>query len=175
MVKRTVKRFLVIDACVARACGTSGKLSALNCLRFVEAIRANQEVGLALSDDLSEEWKRHRSRAFARWLRIMWSQKRCKEFDELVDLEPDIEALTFPAHEKAPLHKDRHLFELSIAASKAIASHDETLFGLACRACETVAALRGHRWLNPIAYYAEACAWIDNPADPNVRLVNSPE
>jgi hypothetical protein len=161
---------IIVDTSVARAAGESQHPVSSACRRFLEALR-DGGIDLAMTDELREEWKRHRSRYTATWLNSMYGRKRIRTL--LATPDPELRrslencakrrAVTEAEAQgwTAAMLKDALLVEASICADNApIAACDETVRSLFHECAKHVAILRELVWVNPTRSEEQPLDWL---------------
>ena len=146
---KTRSRRLVIDADVARSAGGSEHPTSSACRAFLRTVL---EVGnhVVMTQMLLEEWRRHRSRYSAIWLRQMFARKRV--YSDVA--EPDatlgqrIDDSLFEK-ERVVAQKDLHLIEAALATDRLVASRDEHAREAFWHASAVVGELKCIVWVNP--------------------------
>lgn len=161
-------RPLVIDACVARACGdvTSSHEVATACRVFLDTV---QKVGhsVVLTQRILIEWEREASTYALTWLQHMVSRK-CTRFVPLAGDEAMLDAIlaaTPRAEQQRAIRHDYHLVAAACAADAPIASLDETARYLFAMAAIAVAVLRTVVWVNPSMSEEDAISWLRDGAN----------
>lgn len=153
-------RQLVIDTDVTGAAADTIGV-ALSCAEFLEAVRRNGHR-FVLTDDLLEEWNRHRSAFSARWLLRMVAAKK---FD-LVSVNAN-ESLRAALGRAAPdvkaagaMLKDAPLIEAALATEQRVVSRDNECRRCLRAAASVVALLRNLCWVNPTADDEQPLDWL---------------
>jgi len=160
----------VIDTDLARACSTSTRTPAPECLSFLDTLL---EVchRVVVSDELMEEWNRHTksNAAFNRWLRRMFGRHKVKRCGTTEDeqLSRLVSARATSEEERDALRKDLHLVATARRYTARIASLDE-------RARKAFSRLSAHdeslaiiTWVNPKQDSEVLIDWLRSgaPAD----------
>lgn len=192
---RPFSKRLVIDASIASAAGGPAELTASlpslsddpepdryrsrRCRRILlEVLRICHR--LVLTDDLREEWSRHRSRFARRWLARMVTKDKVERLDvtQAPDLQEDIddfadgvsddfEVIEVYRHE---MQKDRHLLEAALAADEMILSLNEKDRRRFAKACDDISSIRTIVWSNPERDEDSCLDWVQQGASPEPRL-----
>lgn len=170
MAKRSKRVRLVIDASVLRAAG-DGSASALSCRDFLEAVLeiCHQVV---VCQEMSREWKKHRSLYSAIWQRRMISRKKFKRDSVGAPLRQGVEDLDLPEGQRRALLKDLHLVEMALQTDGRVASLDESARELFARASVSLPELRALTWVNPSKPEDGGIDWLRAmcPRHPTRRL-----
>lgn len=163
MAKRHSRR-LVIDADVARSAGESEHPTSSACRALLCTVL---EVGnyVVMTQKLSEEWRRHRSRYSAIWLRQMFGRKRvysdATEHDASLGQRIDDSLLE---NERTVARKDLHLIEAALATDRLVASRDEHAREAFRHASAVVRELKGIVWVNPTRTVDAPVDWLRSGA-----------
>lgn len=158
----------MIDACVVHAAGAADNPVSSACREFLQQVlRICHRV--ALSPEISEEWKRHRSRFSRKWQFSMEARKKVVRMNPGIHapLRACINGAALNATERREVEKDAHLVEAALAADRIVVSCDDTaraqFRGLAAHA----GLLHAVRWVNPLQDSDRLTAWMNRraPAD----------
>lgn len=146
---------LVIDACIARSAGdgTSADISSNACHRFLMYILDETNAEVVFSEELSKEWKKHRSNFATKWQRTMVAQGRSKflNLSTLGSTEwADEFSKELSENHRAGFEKDAHLFILALNFDDRIASQDKKLVSLLHTASKKPPEIKRLLWLNPV-------------------------
>lgn len=168
---------VVVDASIARACGTSGTPPSPDCAAVLAAVLAGHCNG-HLSSELRAEWSKHKSRYFNRWWKVMTSRRRI-EPRRLTKLEALIGRLhdeaNTPAQASAMI-KDAHLAQGGIEHEGRILSLDDTVRHLFASVAQKIPELAPVLWANPAKPAEKVLPWIEAhvPEDAKRRLGEFP-
>lgn len=119
------RKYLVIDACVARSAGETQHPVSSACRVFLEYVREFCHNAVA-SEELMTEWKRHQSRFTRKWLHSMAARRKALRKIETRPMSVDFSSLT--AKGQKAVEKDLFLLETAMAADKIIVTLDEALY-----------------------------------------------
>lgn len=156
-----MSRVIVVDASVARRAGAGMHSDSVNCAKALEALFSSSH-SIAMSQDLMDEWRRHKKPVAMGFLQRMFSARRVVRNSPPPNssLRRCLERSTRVVKHQKCLKKDAHLVELALATDKRVLSVDElarTLLQSASVKCTVVAAIY---WANPDTDAARCCAWI---------------
>lgn len=164
MTRKKSTRF-VIDACVVRAAGTADKPVSSACREFLlQVLRICHRV--ALSPEISEEWKRHRSRFSRRWRLSMEARKKVVQMNPGIHapLRACIRAAMLNPADQREVEKDAPLVEAALLADQIVVSIDDVarahFRGLAAH----TGLLHAVRWVNPVEDSEGLLAWMNRRA-----------
>lgn len=149
---------LVFDADIFRGASERSRRG-LDCARVMKAALTICHRA-AVSADLMEEWKRHRSGFSHRWLNQMFGKKKVilLSVPQLELLRTELSALEEPC--RSITMKDVHLIECAIASGdRVVVSCDER--ARACFAAMHTNTLQGVVWVNPERGTSEVIAWLE--------------
>jgi hypothetical protein len=171
MVDRPTRR-LVIDASVARACGspTADKPPGNTCRDFLYTV-LNCEHQVVMSTEIRAEWQKHQSRNTARWLRLMVSNGQLFPIqDRLFDAElwETIPDMAQSDKQREAMAKDILLLEAALATDQRIVSLDEnTARKYYTNAVKVIPKLGKIIWVNPDKPEEKPIEWLREgaPAD----------
>lgn len=198
---RPFSKRLVIDASIARSAGGPADLTATlqplpddpdpgrhtsrRCRRILLAVFRICHR-LVLTDELREEWDRHRSRFARRWLARMVAKDKVERPDvaQAPDLREDIDDFAdgvsdefevIVAYRRA-MQKDRHLLKAALAADEIILSLNEKDRRRFAEACDDIQSIRTITWSNPERDADNCLDWLKQGAspEPHLRLRNYP-
>jgi len=134
------------------------------------------EVVLSVSDELMEEWTRHKSRPFERWLKQMFSRRRVKPqpLRSIDEVRNRLLSLA-PREEREALAKDAHLPAGGIEHQGRVLSLDRAMRDKLARiaAAEQWPQLGQVHWADPtVDDHGELCAWlkVDAPEEATRQL-----
>jgi hypothetical protein len=130
--KRAQTYCLVIDASVARTCGTMERRepNAEHCRNFLDAVRSVCHR-IAWSETITAEWDRHKRDFAARWLVSMRNLRKLRpvQDERLEELRQAIEEHSKDQNVIDKMIKDAHLCEAALATDGRVASLDENARG----------------------------------------------
>lgn len=141
---------LVVDACVLRSAGDSGKPAPANCRAVLEEILRAEKI-VSVDGDLMAEWRRHRSRYSSTWMVSMFSRRlidqRSGFSGKATSVEGAVSKLSEPQLSVA--RKDMHLLKIAVDCDYQVVSCEKK-----CRAAFHVASvfcseIRKVFWLYP--------------------------
>lgn len=165
--KRTGKR-LVIDTNIARAVSESTNPTSINCRLFINAVR-DLEFRVVITPDLLEEWKRHRSRVFNRWLTAMFARKLDFRIDDVENskLREQIEQHAATETDTREMLKDALLLEAAMATDWIVTSMNETDHQRFKDVSQHIFEIRAILWVNPDIPDENCIQWLEDgaPAD----------
>lgn len=121
---------LVIDTCVLRAAGNTGKPLPSNCRKVLEEVR-HCSVKVSVSEVLLEEWKKHRSTYSRAWLSSMFSRRLIERISSFSGRSSSVcnAVRKLPQPQRTIAEKDVHLVVIAVDRSYRIVSCE-----LRCRA-----------------------------------------
>lgn len=149
-------KLVVIDADVAKSCspphsvhpsGTKNRIFLQNLMKICHRI--------VVTEELSEEYKKHASSFFRKWRVQMYARKKVKRVKSTSSLSariaglPDIEERAMKA-----MLKDVHLIDAALCGDGVVISMDETAKGYFASVVENNFELKRVRWLNPKEHQA---------------------
>jgi hypothetical protein len=117
---------LVVDACVLRSAGVSGKPTPSECRAVLDQIR---NVGKIVSVDASllQEWRKHQSRYASAWIVSMFSRKLVDKRDgfsgKAMSVENAVSRLVEPGLSVAT--KDIHLVKIAVDCGYCVISNEK--------------------------------------------------
>lgn len=168
-------RRIVVDASVASSCSISHVPPAPGCMAALEAVRESRLL-VSVSAELKEEWERHQSRYFWRWLSRLTSSSRVKEdaLARVTELRGRLRKLAGAAEGDA-VAKDAHLAAAGIEHDGRVLSCDDAMRRKLAR---VAAESNWHElglvhWADPSVDALDGlCAWLrsDAPDDELYRL-----
>ncbi|HLL52038.1 MAG TPA: hypothetical protein VK447_00745 [Myxococcaceae bacterium] len=161
-------RLLVIDADIARACGSSDRPPAPQCVETLEAVLQICHRVL-VTEALNEEWHRHagRNKVFMRWLKGMFGRKKVVRRTVPEDLElvrKVVQAgMTVGANEaeQAQVAKDVHLLAAALKGDERILSLDDRARRRFQQAASTVVQIAQICWVNPVNEDEGVLTWLE--------------
>lgn len=161
MMAREAGRALVVDASVARAVGTSEHPISSACRQFLDEMKSICNR-LVHTPDLSEEWQRHASPYWRKWLASMHARRQVLWVTDARDddLRRRLSEAVETEKKRAAVAKDAHLVEAALASEQAVISLDDSVRALLVEAAVVVTALRPITWVNPVHAREDAQAWL---------------
>ena len=162
---------LVIDTDVAQAAGseTATHPRAKHCRDFLQEVLLLGH-SVVMTQEISNEWKRHRSSFARRWRVSMDARKKVYRVNAPVDeeLRNKIEKTATNQDEIEDMQKDFHLLEAAWATDQTIISLEEIIRQLFARAAQRVGEIRDIVWVNPErTEEEEPLVWLQNGASPD--------
>ena len=162
---------LVIDTDVAQAAGseTATHPRAKHCRDFLQEVLLLGH-SVVMTQEISNEWKRHRSSFARRWRVSMDARKKVYRVNAPVDeeLRNKIEKTATNQDEIEDMQKDFHLLEAAWATDQTIISLEEIIRQLFARAAQRVGEIRDIVWVNPErTEEEEPLVWLQNGAPPD--------
>jgi hypothetical protein len=159
-------KLLVIDASIARSAGeTQHPVS--KCCRdtLVEILEVCHKI--VMTQEIKEEWKKHRSRFAATWLSSMVARKKLinVEAKDLKALFNVIDDMKFTEGQVIAIRKDFHLVEAALVTDKTILSLDNALKSLLRTASTNIPQFKQLMYINPTMENQEVLTWIRNGAN----------
>ena len=142
---------VVVDASVARAAGEKEWGVSSNCRKVLECVRSVCHR-IALTPEIRDEWKRHRSTFFRRWLASMFAKKKVVRVDVsgLSGLdETDQSSLPWD------VAKDLHLLDAAVHTDKVVVTRDTKL----------VRSLQVLPDDSPVREVADSIRWLNPETD----------
>lgn len=164
MATRRIRR-LVIDADVARSAGESVHPISSDCRAVLDTVR---DCGhkLVMTNQIAQEWRKHRSAYTRKWQTLMYARKLIDVLvvDEDTLLRASIENSAITAAQWRAVEKDMHLVEAAIATDKLVVSKDEQARTPLKVAASDVAALKRIIWVNPTKPEETPVRWLEQGA-----------
>ena len=161
---------LVIDTDVAQAAGseTATHPRAKHCRDFLQTVLSLGH-SVVMTQEISNEWKRHRSGFARRWRVSMDARKKVYRVNAPAneELHDKIKQTGANLEESEDMQKDLHLLDAALATDQNIVSLDETIRQLFARASQRVGEIRDIVWVNPErTEEEEPIVWLENGAPP---------
>ena len=121
--KKKASRVLVIDTCVVRSAGETNHPVSSACRNYLKAV-LDICHHVALSERISEEWRRHQSGYARKWRCAMYARKKV---DDVGSVNTELDLQNFGPRQQKAIAKDLFLLEAALAADKEIVSCDQAL------------------------------------------------
>lgn len=173
---RVTSRLFVIDASVARSCGTGSTPPAPQCTLMLNTILTVCHRA-ALSQELKEEWDKHgkRSRYFTRWWKDMTSRRKIvpQQLRRLSELKGRIGNVA--DQQNIPLlDKDAHLVAAAIQDKARVIALDDHAREHFAELTNYISELDLVIWINPQEETPQLIAWLESgaPDEPFYRISN---
>lgn len=167
MPSKKKQKSLVIDSDVASSASETSNPRSINCRQALDKILELQ-YGLVLTADLQEEWGRHRSRYFRRWLTKMFGSKlQVPLKDDIVinqKLRANLSSNAKSESDAEAMLKDVHLLEAALASDETILSMNSSDRDRFKAICEQIALIQNIIWVNPNEPAEKCSDWLDNGA-----------
>lgn len=163
-----IRRRLVIDTNVVRAAG--GKAASLptskQCRDFLDAVLTICH-GMALSEELYAEWRRHQSRFACNWRRSMLGHRKFAYMRDASNdrLRDAVASLPLTEKEREVILKDVHLVEAAMASDRVVVSCDKAARSTFRKAAGHIPALREIMWVNPTEDHDNVLRWLSEGAE----------
>lgn len=158
---RKMSRRIVIDASVARSAGTTEEHpTSRRCRQFLGAVL---EIchHMVFTEEVEQEWKKHRSPFAIRWQATMESKRKVDRITAQLDIRPGIlSALTTEARRAAML-KDAHLVAAAMASDGVIASGDKKARSYFAKIAPQVEGLGKVAWVDVGYSDDDALKWAE--------------
>jgi predicted nucleic acid-binding protein len=119
------RKYLVIDACVARSAGETQHPVSSACRDFLDYVLEFCHNAVA-SEELMAEWKHHQSRFTRKWRFSMAARRKPLRTIETQPLSVDFSRFSEKAAKA--IEKDLFLLETAMAADKIIVTLDQALY-----------------------------------------------
>jgi hypothetical protein len=165
--KRTNLR-LVIDTNIARSVSESTNPTSINCRKFLETVR-DLKFRVVVTPELLEEWKRHRSRVFNRWLTAMFARKLGTRLESVENqaLREKIEKYGTSEKNIKEMLKDVLLLEAALATDETIASMNDIDRKRFAVITQHIIEIQAIIWVNPDIPDEKCLEWLEAgaPAD----------
>ena len=160
----------MIDTDVAQASGDEDATDprAIHCRDFLKTVRL-QDQTMVMTKEISDEWKRHRSRFALEWRVSMDARRKIDRIDppEYADIRDKVTNTANKTDEIELMEKDFHLLQAALATDQTVISLDETVRGLFKQASQQVGEIRNIIWVNPDKTTEEQpILWLQNGAPP---------
>ena len=166
MAERAMHR-LVIDVSVAQAAGSEEAVNGVSraCREFL-ATSYDLEFRVAMTPDIVQEWKRHRSGWARKWQYRMFGRKLLEQIEpepgsELLDR---VDTMTVSAEQQQAMRKDVHLLDAALATDRRVVSRDDKVRSLFRSLAEEARKVADVVWVNPVTPEEQAVAWLENGA-----------
>jgi hypothetical protein len=156
---------LVIDACVASAAGGEDAKHPVSraCRDFLREMLGLPHK-IVRTDEIWEEWRKHKS-IFARtWLSSMNARKRVHRIQVLQDADLRLFASACGEKDAAAMLKDCHLVEAAKAADRVVVSQEKVARELFSNASDSVGWLQTIAWVNPTKAAENPIEWLQKGA-----------
>ena len=128
---------LVVDACVLRSAGSSGKPTPSECRAILEEIK-NNRMRVSIDVELLSEWRRHRSKYSTTWISAMFSRRLVEQLSlfsgKSSSIQNAISKLGEP--DRSIALKDIHLLKIAVDRGYCVISCEKR-----CRAAFHKAAI----------------------------------
>jgi hypothetical protein len=157
----------VVDADILRSAGELGEHTSrpVRCSNFLTVLAASGH-SVVITAEILGEWRRHRSRFGATWLRTMFARRRVAKVVAVDSgLAACADAAKLSNRRKAEVAKDAHLLGAALATDSVLTSLDE-----AARANVLTIIKAGHckhlsavTWVNP-EKDSDAVSWLQDGA-----------
>lgn len=161
----------VVDACVLRSAGLSGKPTPSECRAVLDEIRKAGET-VAVDLDLLNEWRKHQSRYSSAWITSMFSRKLVKKVDKFSGKSDSIvnavDKLMEP--DRSIASKDIHLVKIAVDYSYRVVSSEKRCRASFHKASVHCCEISKVFWIQPVD--ADCCRVISGlmPCPANWRL-----
>lgn len=161
---------LVIDTDIASSASETTNPTSINCRKFLETMR-DLSFRLVITQEILDEWDRHRSRFFRRWLLSMFARRLQYQVEDVEN-----EALREQIEQHASSEKDAHemlkdvlLLEAALATDNTVASMNEIDRTRFANICEHIALIRDIVWVNPDKAEEKCIEWLEDGAPDDDR------
>lgn len=176
--KKVRSRQIVVDASVVRSAGTTEHPISKACRNTLfEILTICHRV--VVTDDILNEWKKHRSKYATTWIASMYARKKIIHLDALDDQELDEKLKNCPLDEKTKLalQKDLHLIKAALATDELIISSDETLRSLLKIFALQAGVIKSILYVNPTLEQDRVIEWLRDGAvvEKERQIGNIPE
>ena len=166
--KAKVSKLLVIDASIAKACGSPDATfpTSKNCRDFLNSVLTICHR-MVVTPDIKKEWDKRESKHARKWRSIMVAKKKVVY---RLDISPNKalrDRLAQVAESDRPreaMSKDCHLLEAAIATDKIVISLDEKARNPFDKAAKSIKELHEIMWVNPDKPEENALIWLENGA-----------
>lgn len=176
-------KLMVVDTCVARACGTGEGEDSKAARQFLNEMKDICHR-VILTRALLEEYRKHtpRNRYFTQWMAAMMARKKAPllEAPEDLPLKQALQSWDAPEERKRIAQKDTLLVNAARVADRIIVSYDNRARQAfaECADATRCPSLTDLVWINPKAESPKgpAVEWLRRgaPAEAQWRLVNKP-
>lgn len=141
----------VIDASIARAAGEKPDGISRVSREVLELVFERKEKVISFRE-LRDEWRRHRSNYFTKWMAIAISKKFVEfiELDEKSSVARNMDEAQLGAVDFAVMIKDCHLCDGAIESRGIITSHDDNARDAFKRHSKSLVSVKGIVWLSPM-------------------------
>jgi hypothetical protein len=171
---KKISKVLVIDASVARAAGPENAThpTAKYCRDFLnDTLEICHRV--AMTPEISQEWRTHQSSYAKKWLTRMYGKKKV----DYRTLAPDslsienIAGAQDTERDREAVIKDMHLIQAALSLDKLIVTLDENARTLFSKASGNNSMLRELVWVNPTHQDINPTKWLQNGAPVEKELM----
>lgn len=142
---------LVVDACVLRSAGVSGKPAPSECRAVLDEIR-NAGKMVAVDAELLKEWRRHQSRYSSAWIISMFSRRLIEKKDRFsgkaTAVENAVNKLSEP--DRSVAIKDIHLVKIAVDCGYCIVSSEKRCRAAFHKASSYCLEISKVFWLYPV-------------------------
>ncbi len=167
MPSKNTQKNLVIDSDVAQSASETSNPRSINCRETLEKV-LELEYGVVFTDALLEEWNRHRSRYFRRWLTKVFGSKLqvpLKNEDVINEkLRENLASHAKSETDEEAMLKDVHLLEAALASDETILSMNTSDRKRFSEICEHIVLIRNIVWVNPDESAEKCLDWLDKGA-----------
>src|SRR5947199_9302433 len=156
---------LVVDASVARASGETQHPVSRACREFLqEMLKVCHKI--VMTQEIRQEWNRHRSKFAYVWLSSMTARKKVVRVGsaEKPELRQAIRLLELGEKERGAILKDIHLVEAALAAGQTVVSLDDNARDLLRLIVASIPSVRPVVWVNPVKEDEHAIQWLGKGA-----------
>lgn len=118
-----------------------------------------------MTEEIREEWRRHRSSYSAKWLTRMYGRKRVHDavIEPNCNLRRKVKTVLL-GDQGSAAEKDLHLIEAAIGTDRRVASQDERARAAFRSAAGSVRELSPIVWVNPTRQSESPVDWLRNGA-----------
>ena len=164
MPDRNSKR-LVIDTSVTSAAGSENAIHPVpkQCRECLLRVLKHEHL-FVITEEIWEEWKRHRSSFASEWLTSMRARRLIYRAQEVVNnsLRAKLEKHAKSDMDREEMLKDVRLLEAAIATDKSVISLNELDRKRFQSVASRIGEIRPIVWVNPIFPEEQCLVWLEN-------------
>ncbi len=152
---------LVVDTDVVQSASETEAPRSKNCRITLITIQ-KEGHSVVITNDISEEWRRHNSRYGRTWLVSMYARKRVFRVNTTPseELRLAISDSNEIDSKRQAMAKDVHLLEAAMATDQKVLSLDDTVRKLFSKLCHQYSPIRVVFWLNPDTQNERVVEWL---------------
>jgi hypothetical protein len=155
------KKYVIVDACVARSVKNPPHPDVIHAAKIMAAISASS-VAICMTPLLQKEWKKHASRFSTRWLVKLENRGDVYRLSDkrVADFRRAIPQALKAKDERDAVLKDAHLTEVALLHDFSVISMDDKQRGLLARVAEIYELLTKIQWFSPRSDGEICLSWL---------------